>query len=83
MLQFQPKPEFQFGYAYDMTLSKFSGSNSGSHELMLRYEPHAKTMMAKKAQLSKKKSSYNKAKKKRSGKKFSQKNRRRIGKVSG
>ncbi|RAW02393.1 PorP/SprF family type IX secretion system membrane protein [Pseudochryseolinea flava] len=42
MVQFQVKPELQFGYAYDMTVSGLSGTNSGSHEVMLRYEPHAK-----------------------------------------
>jgi len=84
MVQFQAKPEFQIGYGYDMTLSKFSGTNAGSHELMLRYEPHAKKILAKKTQLSKKKMSYNKAKKRRPGNKFKHNNkRRRIGKISG
>jgi len=60
MLQFQLKDEIQFGYAYDMTVSRFAGTNSGSHELMLRYEPFAKEAKKKQAQLSRKKSSFNK-----------------------
>jgi type IX secretion system PorP/SprF family membrane protein len=79
MLQFQAKPEINFGYAYDMTLSKFSGTNSGSHELMVRFEPHAKKMQAKQAYNKQKKNSYNKAKKKR--KPAFKKNRRKIGRV--
>ena len=82
MLQFQAKPEIQFGYAYDMTLSKFSGTNSGSHELMLRYEPHAKKMQAKRARLNQKKSGYNKPNKKRKPA-YKRKSYRRIGKISG
>jgi type IX secretion system PorP/SprF family membrane protein len=60
MVQFQVKEELQFGYAYDMTVSQFSGTNSGSHELMLRYEPFAKEAKKKQVQVSKRKSSYNK-----------------------
>jgi len=77
MFQFQAKPEINFGYAYDMTLSKFSGSNSGSHELMVRFEPHAKKVLAKRAQINQRKSGYNKAKKKR--KPAFKRNRRKIG----
>ena len=61
MLQFQIKDELQFGYAYDMTVSGFSGTNSGSHELMLRYEPFAKEAKKKQAQIQKRKSAYNKS----------------------
>lgn len=46
MLEFRPRKEFQFGYAYDMTISGLAGTNSGSHELMLRYEPHASKVKA-------------------------------------
>lgn len=60
MLQFQVKDELQFGYAYDMTTSRFSGTNSGSHELMLRYEPFAKEAKKKQAQVSRRKTSFNK-----------------------
>lgn len=81
MLQFQARPEINFGYAYDMTLSKFAGTNSGSHELMVRFEPHAKKVLAKRTQFNQKKSSYNKAKKKR--KTAFKRNRRKIGKISG
>lgn len=41
MVEFKPKPEFHIGYAYDMTISGLSGTNTGSHEVMLRFEPHA------------------------------------------
>jgi type IX secretion system PorP/SprF family membrane protein len=89
MLQFQAKDELNFGYAYDMTLSKFSGTNSGSHELMLRYEPHAKDALKGRARLVNRKTSYNKPKKNNLRKKASYKKRkknirrRRIGKISG
>ena len=65
MLQLQVKPEINFGYAYDMTLSKFSGTNSGSHELMLQYQPKAKKMQESRARFNAKKTSYNKPTKKR------------------
>jgi type IX secretion system PorP/SprF family membrane protein len=42
MLEFQAQPELHIGYAYDMTLSKLSGTNAGSHEVLLRYDPFAK-----------------------------------------
>lgn len=84
MLQFQVKDEFQFGYSYDMTTSKFSGTNRGSHELMLRYEPNAKEQIKSRARFANKKSSYNKPKKKNYRKaSYKKKNRRRIGKISG
>jgi type IX secretion system PorP/SprF family membrane protein len=38
LLEFQVSPQFRFGYAYDMTLTNLGRYNSGSHELMLRYE---------------------------------------------
>lgn len=80
MVQFQAKPEIHFGYAYDMTVSKFSGTNAGSHELMLRYEPHAKKMHAKKARFNNKKNGYNKAKSRKPA--YKRKSYRRIGKRS-
>lgn len=64
MVQFQAKDELQFGYAYDMTISRYSGTNSGSHELMLRYEPFAKDAKKTQALAAKRKNSYNKAGKK-------------------
>ncbi|HTE34185.1 MAG TPA: type IX secretion system membrane protein PorP/SprF [Chryseolinea sp.] len=63
MLQFQVKDEMQFGYAYDMTMSKFSGANAGSHEIMLRYEPFAKTLKKTQARSLAKKTAYNKIRK--------------------
>jgi type IX secretion system PorP/SprF family membrane protein len=42
MIELEVKPEIHFGYAYDMSLGGLRGTNSGSHELMLRYEPNAK-----------------------------------------
>ena len=69
MFQVQVKDEIQFGYAYDMTMSKFSGTNSGSHELMLRYEPFAKDAKKKQAQVSKRKNSFNKPSKRQQSKK--------------
>jgi len=82
MVQFQARPEINFGYAYDMTLSKFSGTNAGSHELMVRYEPHAKKFQAKRTKFNQKKKSFNKPnKKRRSPMKRYQKRRR--GKISG
>jgi type IX secretion system PorP/SprF family membrane protein len=44
MIELEVKPEIHFGYAYDMSLGGLRGTNSGSHELMLRYEPNAKKM---------------------------------------
>ncbi|SEC81161.1 type IX secretion system membrane protein, PorP/SprF family [Tenacibaculum sp. MAR_2009_124] len=38
LLGFQVSETFQIGYAYDLTTSNYSNYNSGSHELMLRYE---------------------------------------------
>ncbi len=35
MLEYQSQRRFRAGYAYDMTLSQLSGTNSGSHELMI------------------------------------------------
>ena len=69
MLQFQVQDELQFGYAYDMTISQFSGTNSGSHELMLRYEPFAKEAKKQHAQVAKRKASYNKPTRKQASKK--------------
>lgn len=61
LVQFQAKDELQFGYAYDMTISRYLGTNSGSHELMLRYEPFAKDAKRKQTLAAKRKSSFNKA----------------------
>jgi len=76
MLQFQIQDELQFGYAYDLTISQFSGTNSGSHELMLRYEPFAKEARKKQAQISRKRSGYNKPTHRQYKKKRSTKYRR-------
>jgi type IX secretion system PorP/SprF family membrane protein len=38
MVEFQVNNQFRLGYAYDYTLTKLARYNSGSHELMLRYE---------------------------------------------
>jgi len=76
MVQLQVKDELQFGYAYDMTISQFAGSNSGSHELMLRYEPFAKEAKKKQAQVSRRKTSYNKPNKRQYQKKRTSKYKR-------
>jgi type IX secretion system PorP/SprF family membrane protein len=38
MVEMQATKQFRIGYAYDMTLSELKAFNSGSHELMLRFE---------------------------------------------
>ena len=38
MLEIQATPQFRVGYAYDMNFSKLSTLNTGSHEIMMRYE---------------------------------------------
>ena len=38
MLGFQINESLQIGYAYDLTTSNYSNYNSGTHEVMLRYE---------------------------------------------
>lgn len=38
LLGFQVSDSFQIGYAYDLTTSNYSNYNSGTHELMMRYE---------------------------------------------
>ncbi|MGD1842422.1 MAG: type IX secretion system membrane protein PorP/SprF [Thermonemataceae bacterium] len=38
LLEFQLTPQFRLGYAYDYTLTDLQDYNSGSHELMLRYQ---------------------------------------------
>lgn len=38
LLGFQVSRSFQIGYAYDLTTSNYSNYNSGTHEVMLRYE---------------------------------------------
>jgi len=38
MIELQVSPVFRFGYAYDYIISNLSTYNSGTHELMLRYE---------------------------------------------
>ena len=65
MLEFQASPEIHVGYAYDMTLSKLSGTNSGSHEIMLRYEPFAKKLKTNRSRLGYKKASFNSRSKKK------------------
>ena len=41
MVEFKPRKEVHVGYAFDYTVSQFAGSNGGSHELLVRFEPHA------------------------------------------
>jgi type IX secretion system PorP/SprF family membrane protein len=38
MVEFQLSPQWRVGYAYDYTLSDLTHYNSGTHEIMLRYE---------------------------------------------
>ena len=38
LLGFEVTDNFHIGYAYDLTTTNFSSYNSGTHELMLRYE---------------------------------------------
>jgi type IX secretion system PorP/SprF family membrane protein len=38
MIEIQANNQFRIGYAYDYTISELTRYNSGSHELMLRYE---------------------------------------------
>ena len=38
LLGFQVSDSMQIGYAYDLTTSNYSNYNSGTHEVMLRYE---------------------------------------------
>jgi type IX secretion system PorP/SprF family membrane protein len=38
LFELQVSQQFRLGYAYDHTVSKLGSFNSGSHELMLRYE---------------------------------------------
>jgi type IX secretion system PorP/SprF family membrane protein len=38
LLEFQVTPSFRVGYAYDMTTTRLRNYNSGTHELMVRYE---------------------------------------------
>jgi type IX secretion system PorP/SprF family membrane protein len=38
LFELQATPQFRFGYAYDMTTTNLGRYNSGSHELMIRYE---------------------------------------------
>ncbi len=38
MLGFQVSRSLQIGYAYDLTTSNYSNYNSGTHEILLRYE---------------------------------------------
>lgn len=38
LLQFQANSKLRFGYSYDMILTKWHRFNSGTHEIMLRYE---------------------------------------------
>lgn len=82
MIEFQVKPEIHFGYAYDMSLSGLAGTNSGSHELMLRYEPQAKKMASHHSRFNggARKKSFNSPSRKKSYKSFkkrSHKKRRR------
>ena len=38
MIELQASPQFRVGYSYDRSLTKLVQFNSGSHEIMLRYE---------------------------------------------
>ena len=38
LLELQVKPQFRIGYAYDHSITRLKSFNSGSHEIMLRYE---------------------------------------------
>ncbi len=38
MVEVQASPQFRIGYSYDRSLTKLVQYNSGSHEIMLRYE---------------------------------------------
>lgn len=38
MIEIQATPQIKFGYAYDRSVTKLVQFNSGSHEIMLRYE---------------------------------------------
>jgi len=38
LLEIQATPQIRIGYSYDRSVTKLQGFNSGSHEIMLRYE---------------------------------------------
>lgn len=38
LLEIQASPQIRIGYSYDRSVTKLQGFNSGSHEIMLRYE---------------------------------------------
>jgi type IX secretion system PorP/SprF family membrane protein len=38
LLEIQASPQIRIGYSYDRSITKLQGFNSGSHEIMLRYE---------------------------------------------
>lgn len=38
LIEIQVTPQIRFGYSYDHSTTELSGFNSGSHEIMLRYE---------------------------------------------
>jgi type IX secretion system PorP/SprF family membrane protein len=38
LVEIQATPQFRVGYAYDLNFKKISPANSGSHEIMMRYE---------------------------------------------
>lgn len=38
LFEVQASPQIRFGYAYDKSVTKLANFNSGSHEVMLRYE---------------------------------------------
>jgi hypothetical protein len=38
MAEIQVNENLRFGYAYDMTISALKSYNTGTHEIMLRYE---------------------------------------------
>jgi hypothetical protein len=38
LLEIQATPQIRIGYSYDRSVTRLQGFNSGSHEIMLRYE---------------------------------------------
>jgi type IX secretion system PorP/SprF family membrane protein len=38
LLEIQASPQIRIGYSYDRSITRLQGFNSGSHEIMLRYE---------------------------------------------
>ena len=77
MVEFKPRKEIHIGYAFDYTVSQFSGANGGSHELLLRYEPHASKVRPQSSSVYKSRPAYKSNPKKYQTKKRKQINKRR------